>query len=343
MKESVLLLLTGHGTWLPLASFALLGVAVFLVASRLARAADVIAETTGLGRAWIGMILLAAATSLPEVLTDVNAALLDAPDIGVGDLMGSTLANMLILAVLDLVYARRYLLQSVAVHHAVVGLLAIVLTTIAGVAIVAGGLGRIGFIGIETLVIAVVYLAGMRMVFLMTREAPDAMVAAVPRAPEPARREMRGAIAAFLAAGAGLAIVAPLLVVAAEAVSAESGLSQTFVGTLLVGFTTSFPEIAASVAAVRMGAVDLAVGNIFGSNAFNMLVLPMMDLAYVKGPVLAHVSSGHQLSALLAVLCIALGVMTILARLRERAGLVRFGSVLIVACYAAGVWLLGRA
>lgn len=343
MKESVLLLLTGHGTWLPLASFALLGVAVFLVASRLARAADVIAETTGLGRAWIGMILLAAATSLPEVLTDVNAALLDAPDIGVGDLMGSTLANMLILAVLDLVYARRYLLQSVAVHHAVVGLLAIVLTTIAAVAIVAGGLGRIGFIGIETLVIAVVYLAGMRMVFLMTREAPDAMVAAVPRAPEPARREMRGAIAAFLAAGAGLAIVAPLLVVAAEAVSAESGLSQTFVGTLLVGFTTSFPEIAASVAAVRMGAVDLAVGNIFGSNAFNMLVLPMMDLAYVKGPVLAHVSSGHQLSALLAVLCIALGVMTILARLRERAGLVRFGSVLIVACYAAGVWLLGRA
>ncbi|HEU0224425.1 MAG TPA: hypothetical protein VFR29_03245 [Steroidobacteraceae bacterium] len=343
MKESVLLLLTGHGAGLPLASFAVLGAAVFVVASRLARAADVIAETTGLGRAWIGMILLAAATSLPEVLTDVNAALLDAPDIGVGDLMGSTLANMLILAVLDLVYARRYILQSVAVHHAVVGLLAIVLTTIAGVAIATGGLGRIGFMGIETLVIAAVYLAGMRMVFLMTQEAPGAMVAAVSREPGTARREMRGAIGAFLAAGIGLAIVAPLLVISAEAVSVESGLSQTFVGTLLVGFTTSFPEIAASVAAVRLGAVDLAVGNIFGSNAFNMLVLPMMDLAYVKGPVLAHVSSGHQLSALLAVLCVALGVMAILARLRERAGLVRFGSVLIVACYAAGAWLLGRA
>jgi len=180
MKEAVLRLRTGHGTWLPLASFA------------------------GLGRAWVGMILLAAATSLPEVLTDVNAALLDAPDIGVGDLMGPTPAIMLILAVLDLVYARRYILQSVAVHHAVVGLLAIVLTTSAAVAIATGGLGRIGFMGVETLVIAAVYLAGMRMVFLMTREAPGAMVAAVSPERGTARREMRGAIVALLAAGAWL-------------------------------------------------------------------------------------------------------------------------------------------
>jgi cation:H+ antiporter len=343
MKELVLQLLTGHGTWLPLVSFAILGIAVFLAASRLARAADMIAETTGLGRAWIGLILLAAATSLPEMLTDINAALLDAPDIGVGDLMGSTLANMLILAALDLVYARRYILQSVAVDHAVVGLLAIVLTTIAGVAIVAGGFGRIGFVGIETLVIAAVYLAGMRMVFLMTQEAASAIVAMASPELKPPRRELRGAVGVFALAGIGLALVAPFLVISAEAVSVESGLSQTFVGTLLVGFTTSFPEIAASVAAVRMGAVDLAVGNIFGSNAFNMLVLPMMDLAYFEGPVLANVSSGHQLSALLAVLCIALGVMAILARLRKRAGLVRFGSVLIVTSYVAGAWLLGRA
>lgn len=343
MKEFLLHMLTGRGAWLPLVSFAVLGAGVFLVAARLARAADVIAETTGLGRAWIGMILLAAATSLPEVLTDINAALLDAPDIGVGDLLGSTLANMLILAMLDLVYARRYILQTVAVHHAVVGLLAIVLTTIAGVAIATGGLGRIGFVGVETLLIAVVYLAGMRMVYLMTQEAAGAIVSEASREPGVARLRMRGAIGAFLAAGAGLAIIAPLLVVSAEALSLESGLSQTFVGTLLVGLTTSFPEIAASVAAVRMGAVDLAIGNIFGSNAFNMLILPMMDLAYAEGPVLAHVSGGHLLSALLAVLCLALGVMAMLARLRERASLVRFGSVLIVACYAAGAWLLGRA
>lgn len=343
MKEAILDLLTGHGVWLPLDAFLVLGAAVFLVASRLARAADVIAETSGLGRAWIGMILLAAATSLPEVFTDVNAALLDAPDIGVGDLMGSTLANMLILAVLDLVYARRHILQSVAVHHAVVGLLAIVLTTIAGVAMMAGGFGRIGFVGVETLVIAAIYLGGMRMAFLMTQEASGPIVTEASPGAEPARRQLRQAIVAFMVAGAGLAVVAPFLVISAEAVSIESGLNQTIVGTLLVGFTTSFPEIAASVAAVRLGAVDLAIGNIFGSNAFNMLILPMMDLAYIKGPVLLHVSSGHQLSALLAVLCITFGVMAILVRLRKRPGLAHFGSVLIVACYAAGALLLWRA
>ncbi|RPI47132.1 MAG: hypothetical protein EHM59_05405 [Betaproteobacteria bacterium] len=135
-------------------------------------------------------------------------------------------------------------------------------------------------------------------------------------------------------------ITAPLLVLSAEAVAVESGLSQTFVGTLLVGFTTSFPEIAATAAAVRLGAFDLAVGNIFGSNAFNMCVLLGMDLAYVRGPVLAHVSQQHLLSVQLAVLAISFGMLGLLARRGLRLGVVRIESVLIVLTYTGAAWLL---
>lgn len=341
MKEAALALLSGHGPWLPLAAFLLLGALIFVVATHLARAADAIADATGLGRAWIGVVLLAASTSLPEITTDVNAAILGVPDIGVGDLMGSTLANMLILALLDLVYARRRLLQSVAVNHAVVGLLAIGLTSIAGIAIAAGGFGRIGPVGVETALIAAVYLFGMRVFYRLTRISaqgliPDEAAAATRRAP------LRRAVWIFALAALALIAIAPLTIVSAEALSIETGLSRSFVGTLLVGLTTSLPEIAATIAAVRLGAVDLAVGNIFGSNAFNMCVLLLMDLGSVGGPVLANVSQVHVISAQLAVLCLSLGVLGIMSRLDERSNIARFGSVLIVASYVAGMVLLSR-
>jgi len=348
MKTLALATLTGHGLWLPMTAFLLLGVLIFAVASRLARAADAIADATGLGRAWIGVVLLAGSTSLPEITTDVNAALLDVPDIGVGDLMGSTLANMLILALLDLVYARRRILQSVVINHAVVGLLAIALTMIAGIAISSGGFGRLGPVGIETILIAAAYLMGMRVFYRLTRVAAQGLIpddpaaAAAARPAEDNRKRLRRAAWTFALAAAALIVIAPLLVISAEAVSAESGMSETFVGTLLVGLTTSFPEIAATVAAVRLGAVDLAVGNIFGSNAFNMCVLLFMDLSYTRGPLLAEVSSAHVMSAQLAVLCMSLGVLGIMNRLEKRSAITRFGSLLIVACYAASIWLLSR-
>jgi len=347
MTEFVFEALVGHGLWLPLAVFLLLGAVIFAVASRLAYAADAISDATGLGRAWIGAILLAGSTSLPEITIDVNAAALGVPDIGVGDLMGSTLANMLILAVLDLVYARRRLLQNVEVSHTVVGLLAIVLTMIAGIAIAAGGFGRVGFVGVETILIVAVYILGMRMFYQLTAVSAQGLLPDMPPAARPAaedkRPALRAAIWTFAIAAAVLVIISPLLVISAEAISAESGMSETFIGTLLVGLTTSFPEIATTVAAVRLGAIDLAVGNIFGSNAFNMCVLLFMDLAYTDGPILADVSGDHVMTAQLATLCIAFGVLAIMGRLERRSAVARFESLLIVGCYAAGVWLLARA
>jgi cation:H+ antiporter len=347
MKDGALALLTGQGPWLPLLAFLVLGALIFMIATRLAHSADSIADATGLGRAWIGVILLAASTSLPEITTDVNAAMLDAPDIGVGDLMGSTLANMLILALLDLVYAKRQLLQTVAVNHAVVGLIAIAVTMISGIAIAVGGFGALGPVGAESLLVVAVYLVGMRIFYRLTQAAaggliPDAPSAERSQAQPERRARLRAAVWTFVLATAGLFVIAPWLVISAEAFSVESGMSESFVGTLLVGFTTSFPEIAAVIAAVRLGAVDLAVGNIFGSNAFNMCVLLAMDLAYAGGPLLAEVSLDHVATAQLATLSIAFGVLGIMSRLERRSAVTRFGSVLIIACYAGGVWLLAR-
>jgi cation:H+ antiporter len=340
VKAAALGLLTGEGVWLPLAVFIATGALVFLIASRLARHADAIADATGLGRVWIGAVLLAASTSLPELTTDVSAAALHTPDIGVGDLMGSTMANMLILALLDLVFARRRILQQVALDHTLVCTLAIVMTGMAGVAIAAGGIGRIGPVGLDTALIAGVYLFGMHAVYRAARV--KTMPAQQLELGESSGTLLRSGVIGMVLAAVGLLVLAPVVVVAAEAVAIEAGLTTTFVGTLLVGITTSFPEMAASVAAVHMGALDLAVGNIFGSNAFNMCILFAMDLAYRDGPLLAGVSRDHVLGAQLAVLCLSLGMMGILARAERRIAVVRIESLLIVGAYAGGAWLLAH-
>lgn len=338
INASLLELLTGKGLAWPVTAFFFLAALVFAAASRLAKHADAIADATGLGRVWIGSVLLAASTSLPELITDVNAAVLGAIDIGVGDLFGSTLANMLVLASLDLGYARRRLLHRVALDHTLVGAIAIVLTSIAAVSISAGGLFSLGPIGLESVLIVLVYLFGMHAVYRS--------IAVVPSAPTQldlgATRKtiLIGGLRGFALGAAGVLIVAPLLVTAAQAVAIESGQSQTLVGTTLVGFTTSFPEIAATVAAARLGAFDLAVGNIFGSNAFNMCIVFAMDATYAGGPVLAAVSPQHALSAQAAVLALALGVMGMLARAQRRIAVARIESLLIVGAYLTLIVLL---
>lgn len=337
MHELALSMLGGRGPLPPLAAFIGVGVAVFLVASRLAHHADAVADATGLGRMWVGSVLLAASTSLPELTTDVNAALLDTVDIGVGDLMGSTLANMLLLALLDLVYRRRQILDNVSPHHALVATLAIVLTATVGAAIVSDGWGRIGHVGVETILILIIYLVGMRSVYAnMMQTAPPEQL----ELGETSRTVLRRGLLGFGAAAVGLMVTAPLLVLSAQVLAAEAGLSESFIGTLLVGFTTSFPEIAACIAAVRLGALDLAVGNVFGSNAFNMTILLAMDVAYTKGPVLAAASDVHAGTALFAAIAVGFGLMAILARRATRLASVRVESVAILLAYAGAVWVL---
>jgi cation:H+ antiporter len=339
MQEFALSLIGGRGVVAPLAAFAAAGVLVFLSAARLARHADAIADSTGLGRAWVGALLLAGSTSLPELITDVNAAALGAIDLGVGDLFGSTLANMLLLGMLDLVYRRRNVLDSVSPDHALVATLAILLSSIAAAAIASGGWGRIGHVGVETVLILAVYLLGMRSVYLSSRPTvpPEQLEIGDTR-----QAVLRRGVIGFALGTTGLLVTAPLLVVSAEALAVESGTSSSFIGTLLVGFTTSLPEIAATIAAARLGAFDLAVGNILGSNAFNICILFAMDVVYLRGPLLAQASRIHVLTALLGIIAIGFSVMAILARKGRVIDRLRIESIAMLCAYGIAVWLLAR-
>ncbi len=310
----------------------LVAAAVIVVAGTfLSRFADVIAEVTGLGRLLIGSILLAGATSLPELAVDINAVRMKLPNIAVGDLMGSSLMNLLILGIIDLLPGSRgRALSRISAAHALPGTLAIVLTALAALAIVTRSSMSIYNVSVAGLGIALAYLFGMRMVYMDQKlGAPlhTADPSVVSHAAQP--RALAKAIAGFAAAALVILIAAPFLARAADELAHRSGLGGTFVGTTLVAISTSLPELVASLAALRIGAPDLALGNILGSNVFNMVLLFPLDLAY-PGQLFTDVSTTHALTAMATIVVTAIVIMGQLYQAERRVRLVEPDGLLIV-------------
>jgi cation:H+ antiporter len=321
--------------WL-LACFLASGAGVWVLGVALARYADVIGERTRLGGVWIGSVLLAGATSLPELGTSLSAVGLDAANLAVGNLFGSSMANMLILALVDLLLRRQQLLSRVAFDHALAASLAIALNALAAVFVLLGPSAAILRVSPGSLVLFAGYLASARALYRHARreDAPAQEERGASEAPSLGRAARGFALAAL-----GLIAVAPAFAWSAHGIALASGLGDTFVGTWAVGLSTSLPELVASLAAVRRGAFDLAVGNLFGSNALNMALFLPLDLA-AAGSVFEDLDPAHAASALLAAVLMALGLAAIVYRAKRRFGMIEPDSALVLLTYLLGLALL---
>ena len=314
---------------------------------KLSQCGDQIAELTGLGGLWIGVVLMAGATSLPEVLTTVSASLLDQPDLAAGDLFGAGMANMLTLGLIDLMHRQKRVWQQAAFEHTLSAGLAMFLTGLAAFFVLLGLDVKHGGISLGTMLLLLFYILGMRLVFRQEnvkrrrREQEAVVEAHAAEAGRSSRRiELRRASLGFALAALGLMIAAPFLARSAEEIATLSGISTTFIGTSLLGITTSLPELVTSVTAVRLGAYDLAVGNLFGSNAFNMGAFFFVDLAYHGGPLFNAVSNAHALTALWSMLLMSAALMGIMYRVEKRYLLIEPDSFAIILGYCIGLWLL---
>lgn len=308
---------------------------------RLAKDGDIIAEGTGLGGMWVGAILVAGATSLPELITDINAVLQRNPSLAVGDLFGSSMANMLILAIADFSTRQPRLLTRVAINQVLVGTLGIFLTVVAALGVVAGrGLGPVPF-GWSTAVIGFAYLAGMRLLHRNRGEPPFRTPTEVAEV-KPRRRELRRAVLGFSAAALLILVAAPYLASSSAALADELGMSQGFAGMLFLAITTSLPEAAVSYAAVRAGAYNLAVGNLLGSNCFNMAALVPLDLVHGPGSILVGVDSGLVVGALFGIVLISLAMLDVMNKSERRIWVVEPGPFFMILAYLAGLYATYR-
>jgi cation:H+ antiporter len=280
----------------------------------LARCADAIADATGLGKTLVGVVLLAGATSLPEMTVGWTAVRMGAIDLTVGDLLGSSLCNLMILAVIDLLTRRpQRLLSKFGAAHALSGSSAIVLKSIVLLGLLSKETIELGRLSLSTITVIVVYFAILRLICYDELAARSEMLES---APQHRPRLLPNAIG-FAAAALVILLVAPSLAHVADALAELSGLGRTFMGTLFVASVTSLPEVVASYTAVRLGTIELAVGNIFGSNAFNMLILGILDFA-TPGPMLSFASEAHAVTAAAGILVTAVTVLTLLYRAERR-------------------------
>lgn len=321
-------------------TFILAGLAIVVAGSRLASYGDAIATRTGIGGAWIGAVLLASATSLPELATDLSAVRMGAPDLALGDLFGSNMANMLILAIVDLSAPRRQVLRRANLDHALSACLALTLTATATLLVIHPGPSVAG-VGLGPVALLAMYLLGTRAVYRQaTRPGPGPAAVAPGAGGERSLPTLRRALIGYAVAAIAILAVAPSFARSAEKIAVASGLGTTLVGTWLVGFATSLPELVASLSAVRLGALDMAVGNLFGSNCFNMAILFALDLAQPGGPIFLAASPEHAISGLFGILLTSLGLAAIVYRAERRVAMVEPDGLAIVVGYCIGIWVL---
>ncbi len=306
----------------------------------LAGYADQIAERMKLSRLFAGTLMLAFATSLPELVIDITAARAGAPDLAVGDLFGSSMANMAILATIDLLYRGR-VWPSVELGHARVAAVAIALTSIAALSIFTRSDLRIGWVGLTPILIAGLYIlsiAWFRRMPHLARPGLDPGIRIqkpIGWSEEAAHRSLASLWGRFGAAALVILVSAPFLTLSVKAIADATGIAQTFLGTAILAVTSSLPELVASIASIRIGAYDMAVGNLFGSNVANMSVLLFADIAYTEGPILAAVAPTQILSALGAILLMAIAVAAIVGGSETRMRRLEPDAIVLLIVYAA--------
>lgn len=289
----------------------------------LSRYGDAIADKTGLGGTWIGLVLLATVTSLPELITGVSSVTLaNTPDIAVGDVLGSCVFNLVILAVLDLLERDASVFARASPDHILSAGFGILLIGVVGMSLLLAArdaLPALGHVGLYTPLIIVLYLVAMHTLFRHERRQRAGRGATAEAGPERYPGvTLRQAVVRYTAAAVVVVAAGTALPFVAAEIARINGWQQSFVGTLFVASSTSIPELVVTIAALRIGALDMALSNVLGSNLFDIGIVAVDDLLFVDGPILAHVAPVHVVSALSAIAMSAVVVVAILYRPRTR-------------------------
>lgn len=323
--------------WLQFAALA--GVIVF-AGSNLSKYGDVIAEKTGMGRTWVGVVLMASVTSLPELITGVSAvAIFDLPNLAIGNVIGACAFNMLTIALLDVLSGATPISARVHQGQVLAAGFAVLLLAMVSMSIASGGSTPLfGWIGLYSAAFLLVYVISMRMVFLFERRRIAEFVREKAEAARYDSITLGKAYRHYAINGAlviGAAVYLPNL---GDQIATATGLGNTFVGTTFLALTTTLPELVVSITALRIDAADLVYGNLFGSNLFNIAILALDDLLYVDGPLLAAATPGHLVTANAAMAMTAVAMIGLTYRVSKKRFLFAWDSLAIVSVYLYAVF-----
>jgi cation:H+ antiporter len=281
----------------------------------MARSADVLSRVTGLGQLLAGALLVAVATSLPDLLVGINAVRNGWVDLAVGDVLGAALMNLLVLAVLDMLNpSRGRMLSRRAAAHALSGTMGMTLLATVGIALFLPDTidVSVGGISLGLWFVVGAYFLGLRLIFFDQQFAAKEVEEGAKRVRIPTG--IRKPLAGYLISAGLIFIAAPILARSANQLAELTGLGNSFFGTVFLPLSTTLPELVAGLTALRMHAFPLIVG---------------MDFAY-DGSLMAAASQVHVVTCFAAILVIAVAVMGQLYHAERRISFVEPDALLVI-------------
>lgn len=279
----------------------------------LCQRADRIAKATGLTGGWMGLALLATVTSLPELASGLSAVtVMNAPNLAVGNALGACVFNLVFLAVIDALQRKQPIYYQASAAHLLSAAFGVVMLGFVAMSLLLPERApALLHLGLYSPALLVLYLFALRSVFAHEQ-------ALRPQGDTPASAGLESALTrdwCRFALAAGVVVAAgSWLPSIADQLAQQMGWSRSFVGTLFMAFVTTLPEIAVTLSALRLRALDMAIGNLLGSNLFNVTILAIDDIFYVHGPLLADASPVHAGTAVAAVVMSGLVMIGLVMR-----------------------------
>jgi len=309
----------------------------------LARYGDYIAAHTKLGRIWVGVLLLAVATSLPELINGISASLRSLPDIAIGNVLGACVLNLLQIAIIDIYYRPSPVLNRADKGHLISAGFGVFTLFIVGYSLVAAKLGfslNLLNIGIYTPIIIISYLLAIRYVFIFEQKKVAREIKEVAK---PMKIKLSTAYSIFALFALMIIIAGAFLPAVGAQIAKLSGWNQSFVGTLFIAISTSLPELSVSISAIAIGAIDLALGNILGSNLFNVFVIAIDDFFFTGQAILSAASSTNLLTVMAAIAMYSVVMINIVHESRVKKLRVTSTVVSLLAIFLLNTYLVFRA
>ncbi len=341
--------LTDLPLWINIGLFVLAAGIVWVAGTQLVVYADELAERFGLTRQFVGFILLATVTSLPEIVTTFTASISGDAALVLGNLFGGITFQTALLGVADLFFVRYALTSWPRKHtHALEAIFLVIMLNFLLVVSFVGEWELVWNIGLGAVILSLSYPLAVALlrrydersswvpIDIPEEKDGGGPILGVNRLQDVATRQViiPAIIASLLILFAGY-FTADRAAVIAE----QSGLGSSFIGLTLLAAATSTPELSTTIAAVRMGAYTMAISNIFGSNLIMVALILPADLAYRDGPILMEIGQSAQLSITIGLLVTAIYAAGIVIRRTPRLLGAGVDSWLVLAIYFASIWL----
>lgn len=321
--------------------------------SYLANLADRLSDITRISSTWIGIILLATITSIPELVATIAAVYGNAPDIGIGNLYGSNMFNINIISLIDILQGPGPIMLMASMSHILPASLGILLVSMSGAGIITVSmLQQSGHYGtastmnwIFCIAIFLTYIIGTIVIFHSEK---STFVGEITHYAYRKKQEPMKIVIGLLLSAAGVIAGGIFLAGFSRALAAKPinlgfatiVLGQSFVGTTLVAVATSLPEIVVSIAAFRIGAINMSLANVFGSNTFNISIIAVLQLIRPNTNILGSVQQIHVLTACFAIMLTAIALMGLIYRSRKSILYLGWDTLAVTGLYLLALYLV---